>query len=66
MQNAVDGHRAKLGDLQRVLTDIANSPTTTDDVDFESRLAEVQRSVDKLYDDAKQGAGSKSFKYLFL
>lgn len=59
VEDAVQDHRAKLNDLRRILKDIANSPTTTDDVDFESRLAEVQRSVDKLYDDARSGAGSE-------
>ena len=59
VQDAVDAHRAKLSDLQRILKDIANSPTPLDDADFESRLAEVQRSVDELHEDAKKGAGSE-------
>lgn len=63
VEDAVKAHRNKLNDLQRILKDIANSPTTTDDVDFESRLAEVQRAVNKLHDDAKNGAGSMLFFY---
>ncbi|XP_034232146.1 laminin subunit gamma-1 isoform X2 [Thrips palmi] len=59
VEDAVKAHRDKLNDLQRILKDIANSPTTTDDADFESRLAEVQRVVNKLHDDAKSGAGKE-------
>lgn len=66
VEDAVQNHRNKLNDLQRILKDIANSPTTTDDVDFESRLAEVQNSVDKLHRDAKSGAGSMCHFYLFF
>ncbi|XP_052121293.1 laminin subunit gamma-1 isoform X1 [Frankliniella occidentalis] len=64
VQDAVSAHRSKLNELKRVLKDIANNPTTTDDSDFESRLAEVQRNVDKLHEDAKTGAGSEDTSLL--
>ncbi|KAJ9596346.1 hypothetical protein L9F63_012621, partial [Diploptera punctata] len=59
VQNAVNVHRAKLEELEKVLLDIANNPTVISDEDFEKKLKDVQDIVDRLWKDAKQGAGSE-------
>lgn len=39
------------------MKDIANNPTVSDDVEFESKLKATQEKLDILLDDAKAGAG---------
>jgi len=58
VQSAANDHRAKLQELERVLSNIASNPTVISDQDFEKKLKDVQRFVEELWNDAKQGAGS--------
>ncbi|XP_059472124.1 laminin subunit gamma-1 isoform X2 [Neocloeon triangulifer] len=58
VQDAVNDHRSKLDKLLELLANITDTPTVIDDVDFERKLTEVQKSVDQLWNDAKKGAGS--------
>ncbi|PSN35327.1 Laminin subunit gamma-1, partial [Blattella germanica] len=59
VQSAVNAHRAKLEQLQSVLRDIANNPTVISDEDFEKKLKDVQAIVDRLWNEAKHGAGTE-------
>ena len=59
VQTAVNTHRTKLQELEKVLNDIASNPTVINDEDFEKKLRDVQEIVEKLSDDAKHGTGSK-------
>jgi len=58
VQSAANDHRAKLQELERVLSNIASNPTVISDQDFEKKLKDVQGFVEGLWNDAKQGAGS--------
>ncbi|KAF4517691.1 hypothetical protein B566_EDAN016517 [Ephemera danica] len=58
VQDAVNAHRKKLSKLVELLSNITDTPTVIDDVDFERKLNEVQERVDQLWTDAKSGAGS--------
>jgi laminin, gamma 1 len=61
VSDAVQEHRYKLDKLVELLSNITETPTVIDDVDFERKLNEVQQSVNKLWNDAKKGAGSNFF-----
>lgn len=43
--------------LQQTLQDIANNPTVSDDIEFESKLKATQEKLEILLDDAKSAAG---------
>ena len=59
VQDAANAHRVKLRELEKLLDDIANSPTVIDDADFEDKLREVQASVEALEKEAKYGIGGR-------
>jgi coxsackievirus/adenovirus receptor len=58
VQSAANEHRVKLKELEKVLGDIASSPTVISDQDFEKKLKDVQGIVEQLWNEARQGAGS--------
>ncbi|XP_067003262.1 laminin subunit gamma-1 [Anabrus simplex] len=58
VQDAANAHRQKLAELEKVLNDIASSPTVISDEEFDKKLNEVERIVDDLWNDAKRGAGT--------
>jgi coxsackievirus/adenovirus receptor len=58
VQSAANEHRAKLKELEKVLSNIASSPTVISDQDFEKKLRDVQGFVEGLWNDARRGAGS--------
>ncbi|UYV66194.1 K02A2.6-like [Cordylochernes scorpioides] len=58
VQDAVNLHRAKLRDLAHLLRTIKENPRTVDDKEFEVKLEEIMRKVDKLLEDAKDAQGS--------
>ncbi|KAK6627638.1 hypothetical protein RUM44_010117 [Polyplax serrata] len=57
VQDAANVHRSKLRELEKLLDDIANSPTVIDDAEFEDKLKEVQTRVEALEKEAKFGVG---------
>lgn len=57
VQEAVNSQRKKLSEMEKLLEDIANTPTVIDDVDFERKLAQVQERVDQLWTDARSATG---------
>jgi len=59
VQDAVDKHRVKLNEMEKILEEIANTPTVTDDLDFERKLSQVQDRVDQLWKDAKSAIGGE-------
>lgn len=60
VQSAANDHRAKLQELEKVLSNIASNPTVISDQDFERKLKEAQGFVEELWNDAKHRAGSMS------
>lgn len=63
VQEAADTHRGKLRELEKLLEDIANSPTVIDDADFENKLKEVQLRVENLEKEVKFGIGGKALAF---
>jgi coxsackievirus/adenovirus receptor len=61
VQSAANDHRARLRELEKVLRDIASSPTVISDEDFEKKLQEVQRIVEGLWNEARHGAGGMTY-----
>lgn len=59
VQDAVDGHRERLAELENTLRKINSSPTVIKDSDFEKELQNIQDRVKNLLRIAKQGSGSK-------
>ncbi|XP_069688400.1 laminin subunit gamma-1 [Periplaneta americana] len=59
VQSAANAHRAKLKELEKVLSDIESNPTVINDQNFENKLKDVQDVVERLWNDAKHGAGSE-------
>lgn len=57
VQEAVNAQRVKVTQMEKLLEDIANTPTVIDDVDFERKLAQVQERVDQLWTDARSATG---------
>nr|CAG4649913.1 EOG090X005Q [Sida crystallina] len=57
VQDAVNEHRAKLGDLSSLLERIISNPTIIADLDFDRKLAQVQSRVDQLWVDARLQSG---------
>jgi laminin gamma 1 len=57
IQEAVNKQRKKLEEMEKLLEDIANTPTVHNDSDFEKKLAQVQQRVDQLWTDAKSATG---------
>ncbi|XP_076248690.1 laminin subunit gamma-1 [Calliopsis andreniformis] len=60
VQDAVDGYRERLSDLESTLRKINNSPTVIKDSEFEQELKNVQSRVRNLLQIAKQGSGSEN------
>lgn len=58
VENAVNSHRRRLGDLEETLKKINSSPTVIKDSDFEKELKNVQDRIKTLVSLAKQGSGS--------
>lgn len=65
VQDAANEHRVKLKELEKLLDNIANSPTVIDDADFENKLKEVQTKVENLEREAKFGVGG-TYSFFFL
>ncbi|XP_051161958.1 laminin subunit gamma-1 [Leptopilina boulardi] len=59
VENAVNSHRRRLGDLEETLKKINSSPTVIKDSDFEKELKNVQDRIKTLVSLAKQGSGSE-------
>lgn len=59
VQSAANDHRAKLKELEKVLSNIASNPTVISDQVFEKKLKDVQGFVEQLWNDARHGAGSE-------
>ncbi|ODN05380.1 Laminin subunit gamma-1 [Orchesella cincta] len=57
VQEAVNAQRLKLDEMEKLLEDIANTPTVIDDRDFERKLTQVKDRVDQLWTDAKSAIG---------
>ncbi|GAB0100956.1 Laminin subunit gamma-1 [Sergentomyia squamirostris] len=57
VQDATNKHREKLGELKKLLDEIASKPTVIDDDEFSYKLKHVQEKIDILAEDAKAGAG---------
>lgn len=59
VQEAVNSQRAKVAEMEKVLEGIANTPTVSEDFEFEMKLTEVQERVDQLWTDAKSATGGE-------
>jgi coxsackievirus/adenovirus receptor len=56
VQMAVDEHRVKLSQIQKLLSEISNNRTLIEDANFESELRRVQSEVNRLLEDTKRSA----------
>lgn len=57
VQDAVNNHRRKLTDYEKILEEIALNPTVIEDGEFESKLKALNEKVDIVLEDAKSGTG---------
>lgn len=57
VQEAVNSQRQKLMEMEKLLDDIANTPTVIDDLDFERKLEQVKDRVNQLWTDARSATG---------
>lgn len=64
VQDAANAHRAKIGDFDKILTEISENPTVIEDDEFEAKLKALNEKVTIVVEDARAGAGSSSGKSL--
>ena len=53
VQEAVDAHRAKLGQLSALIRNVTDNPSRPDDREFEDRLEDIMLSTRQLFEAAE-------------